>query len=162
MSRCASFSLETILVAVCLSALLADFSSGSRFPILTMAVGDVSSPGDPETTGANETSSSSSSLVEEESNATRCDDARMRCAYRTGCGRALTHYLTRCASVLQGDISDCPEFCQHALIGLTSTDEGKELMNVSVLSIFFFSDRRDVIGRCLRSRTSGSSRSSGC
>lgn len=58
----------------------------------------------------------------------RCEDARMRCAYRTGCGMALQQYLTRCTSVLHGDINKCPESCQHALIALTSTDEGKELM----------------------------------
>ncbi|XP_015185267.1 PREDICTED: growth arrest-specific protein 1-like isoform X2 [Polistes dominula] len=55
-----------------------------------------------------------------------CEDARLRCAYRIGCGMALQHYVTGCASVLQGD--KCSESCQHALIALTSTDEGKELM----------------------------------
>ncbi|KAG7189107.1 hypothetical protein KM043_008682 [Ampulex compressa] len=40
---------------------------------------------------------------------------------------ALQHYLTGCAPVLQGD--NCSETCQHALIALTSTDEGKELMS---------------------------------
>lgn len=48
------------------------------------------------------------------------------CIYRIGCGNALQHYLTGCAPVLQGN--DCSETCQHALIALTSTDEGKELM----------------------------------
>ncbi|XP_031784899.1 growth arrest-specific protein 1 [Nasonia vitripennis] len=77
-------------------------------------------------------SSETALLVEEQQpleNATvSCDDARLRCAYRTGCGRALQHYLTLCASSLQGGVNDCPEICQHALIGLMSTDEGKELM----------------------------------
>lgn len=62
------------------------------------------------------------------SSSMRCEDARLRCAYRTGCGMALQHYMTGCASVLQGD--NCSETCQHALIALTSTDEGKELMKV--------------------------------
>ncbi|KAJ8673749.1 hypothetical protein QAD02_005011 [Eretmocerus hayati] len=57
----------------------------------------------------------------------RCDDARLRCAYRTGCGRALQHYLTRCASVLHGDVDECPEICQHAIVALMSTDQGKDL-----------------------------------
>ncbi|XP_033333094.1 growth arrest-specific protein 1 isoform X3 [Megalopta genalis] len=56
----------------------------------------------------------------------RCEEAKLRCAYRTGCGSALQHYLTGCAPVLQGN--DCSETCQHALIALTSTDEGKELI----------------------------------
>ncbi|KAL2747268.1 growth arrest-specific protein 1-like isoform X5 [Vespula maculifrons] len=60
------------------------------------------------------------------STSVRCEDARLRCAYRTGCGMALQHYVTGCASVLQGD--NCSDACQHALIALTSTDEGKELM----------------------------------
>ncbi|XP_011498621.1 PREDICTED: growth arrest-specific protein 1-like [Ceratosolen solmsi marchali] len=57
-----------------------------------------------------------------------CNEARLKCAFRTGCGRALQFYLTHCASQLQGDVSDCPEICQYALIGLMSTDQGKELM----------------------------------
>lgn len=57
-----------------------------------------------------------------------CEDARLRCAYRTGCGMALQHYLTRCSSVLRGAVNGCPEICLHALVALTSTDEGKELM----------------------------------
>ena len=72
------------------------------------------------------------SILSSTNNSMRCDDARLRCAYRTGCGMALQHYLTRCTLVLQGDISECPESCQHALIALTSTDEGKELMRVSI------------------------------
>ncbi|XP_033227605.1 growth arrest-specific protein 1-like [Belonocnema kinseyi] len=61
-------------------------------------------------------------------NSITCDEARLRCAYRTGCGMALQHYLTRCTSVLHENINECPESCQHALIALTSTDEGKDLM----------------------------------
>lgn len=95
--------------------------------------------------------SNSSELVEEQQqqlveNATmRCDDARLRCAYRTGCGRALQQYLTLCASVLHGDVNDCPEICQHALIGLMSTDEGKELMTVSVYYYYYYYDTKDRI-----------------
>ncbi|XP_034935372.1 growth arrest-specific protein 1-like isoform X2 [Chelonus insularis] len=58
----------------------------------------------------------------------RCEEARLKCAYRKGCGGALEQYLTSCAGVFQGDSARCPETCQYALIALTSTDEGKELM----------------------------------
>ncbi|XP_015592578.1 growth arrest-specific protein 1 [Cephus cinctus] len=57
-----------------------------------------------------------------------CNDIKMKCAYRSGCGAALQQYLMGCSGVLHGDVNDCPETCQHALIALTSTDEGKELM----------------------------------
>ncbi|XP_023316795.1 growth arrest-specific protein 1-like [Trichogramma pretiosum] len=111
------------------------FVSASRlFPIAT-SLGIRLNNGENDTTATTTTTSGGSSGGGEEEvdaqavNATmRCDDANLRCAYRAGCGRALQHYLTRCASVLQGDVNECPEFCQHALIGLMSTDEGKELM----------------------------------
>ncbi|XP_012273327.1 growth arrest-specific protein 1 [Orussus abietinus] len=57
-----------------------------------------------------------------------CDEAKWRCAFRKGCGTALEQYLSGCNSVLQGNISECPQFCQDALVALTSSDEGKELM----------------------------------
>lgn len=59
-----------------------------------------------------------------------CEEARMKCAYRVGCGTALQNYMVGCSGVLQGPPpSHCPEICQHSLISLTSTEEGKELMN---------------------------------
>lgn len=59
-----------------------------------------------------------------------CEDARLKCAYRDGCGMALHNYLLGCTSLeLKSDF--CPEQCQHALIALTSTNEGKELMKVN-------------------------------
>lgn len=66
----------------------------------------------------------------------RCEEAKLRCAYRTGCGTALQHYFTGCAPVLQSN--DCSETCQHALIALTSTDEGKELMTVHSIYLFYY------------------------
>ena len=61
-----------------------------------------------------------------------CEEARLKCAYRTGCGMALQNYIMGCNSVLHGEpTSTCPESCQHALIALTSTEEGQELMTVS-------------------------------
>jgi hypothetical protein len=58
---------------------------------------------------------------------------------------ALQNYLVGCSLVLQDEerpspddplagratARRCPEPCQHALIALTSTDEGKHLMSVS-------------------------------
>lgn len=57
-----------------------------------------------------------------------CEEARLKCAYRTGCGRALQSYIVGCSSLHHGPPGHCPEACQHALIALTSTDEGKDLM----------------------------------
>ncbi|KAK7863855.1 hypothetical protein R5R35_003338 [Gryllus longicercus] len=70
--------------------------------------------------------------------ASSCEHARLKCAFRTGCGRALQNYMVSCSTALQrpspgaaagdGPNAACPEHCQHALIALTSTDEGKDLM----------------------------------
>lgn len=70
-----------------------------------------------------------------------CENARMKCAYRVGCGKALQNYLVGCSAVLQGpQPTYCPEICQHSLIALTSTEEGKELMRVSY--IFYYLHRQ--------------------
>ncbi|XP_047522162.1 growth arrest-specific protein 1-like [Pieris napi] len=63
------------------------------------------------------------------STATLCEEARMRCAYRSGCGAALNNYMMLCSDVLAQPSDHCPKECEHALIALTSTEEGKELMN---------------------------------
>ncbi|KAJ8942603.1 hypothetical protein NQ318_006233 [Aromia moschata] len=58
-----------------------------------------------------------------------CEEARLKCAYRMGCGMALQNYLVGCSSVLQGPYpTHCPEICQHSLIALLSTEEGNDLM----------------------------------
>lgn len=60
-----------------------------------------------------------------------CEDARLKCAFREGCGMALHNYMVGCSSVLRGPYPDhCPEICLHSLIALTSTVEGQELMRV--------------------------------
>ncbi|KAG8336310.1 1,3-beta-glucanosyltransferase gas1 [Homalodisca vitripennis] len=64
-----------------------------------------------------------------------CEEARLKCAYRTGCGMALQNYIVGCSTVLRDSAGACPESCQHALIALTSTDEGKDLMTVSPHSL---------------------------
>lgn len=61
-----------------------------------------------------------------------CGEARTRCAYRTGCGAALGNYMMMCESVLTEPVKTCSRECSNALIALTSTEEGKELMNVSI------------------------------
>ncbi|KPJ03417.1 Growth arrest-specific protein 1 [Papilio xuthus] len=58
-----------------------------------------------------------------------CTEARTRCAYRTGCGFALNNYMYLCGDVLSEPTSVCPKPCEHALIALTTAEEGKELMN---------------------------------
>ncbi|XP_026742327.1 growth arrest-specific protein 1-like [Trichoplusia ni] len=60
-----------------------------------------------------------------------CNEARTRCAYRTGCGAALGNYMMMCEEVLAESASptSCPRECGNALIALTSTEEGKQLMN---------------------------------
>lgn len=62
-----------------------------------------------------------------------CEEARLKCGFRVGCGKALNHYLMGCYGVLQDGPypTHCPEACAHSLIALTSTEEGKELMEVS-------------------------------
>ncbi|XP_059478879.1 growth arrest-specific protein 1-like [Neocloeon triangulifer] len=61
-----------------------------------------------------------------------CENARLKCAYRSGCGQALQNYMMGCSFMLDSGpavLNYCPEPCQHALIALTSTEEGKNLMN---------------------------------
>ncbi|XP_065216682.1 growth arrest-specific protein 1-like [Planococcus citri] len=58
-----------------------------------------------------------------------CEEANLRCSFRTGCGNALKGYMIACSTILHETPPDqCPEGCQNALIALTSTDEGKDLM----------------------------------
>ncbi|KFM63217.1 Growth arrest-specific protein 1, partial [Stegodyphus mimosarum] len=56
-----------------------------------------------------------------------CDVARMKCAYRTSCSRALHSYMVDCADVLAGRTTRCPWACKRALISLTSTEMGLAL-----------------------------------
>ncbi|XP_027196911.1 growth arrest-specific protein 1-like isoform X3 [Dermatophagoides pteronyssinus] len=46
-----------------------------------------------------------------------------------GCGFALQSYMMECIDLIAGRTQTCESRCKHALIGLISTDEGKELMN---------------------------------
>ncbi|KAI5750960.1 hypothetical protein M8J77_002850 [Diaphorina citri] len=66
-----------------------------------------------------------------------CESARIKCAYREGCAEALQNYMIGCSQAFHGStaLNYCPETCQLALIALTSTEVGKELMNVSIQTI---------------------------
>ncbi|ENN74604.1 hypothetical protein HUJ04_004714 [Dendroctonus ponderosae] len=58
-----------------------------------------------------------------------CEEARMKCMYRVGCGKALQNYMVGCSLVLQESAIDyCPKVCEYSLIALVSTEEGKALM----------------------------------
>lgn len=48
---------------------------------------------------------------------------------RNGCGFALQNYMMECTDLIAGRTQTCDPRCERALIGLISTDEGKELMN---------------------------------
>ncbi|KAF4526774.1 hypothetical protein B566_EDAN012314 [Ephemera danica] len=87
-----------------------------------------------------------------------CEQARLKCAYRVGCGMALQNYLVGCSLVVEDNdrpapddplagratARRCPEPCQHALIALTSTDEGKHLMNCRCTDEFCEQTKRRV------------------
>lgn len=58
-----------------------------------------------------------------------CEDARIKCALRAGCGMALQNYMLGCADLISGRISECDPYCRNSLIALTSTEEGHALMD---------------------------------
>ena len=59
-----------------------------------------------------------------------CNVARMKCAYRAGCGMALQNYGLGCMDLVEGKTSMCNTRCRHSLIALMSTHEGERLMKV--------------------------------
>jgi growth arrest-specific protein 1 len=59
----------------------------------------------------------------------RCDIARTKCAYRMGCGFSLHSYMVDCADLIAGRTNKCQTPCQRALIALTSTEEGQQLID---------------------------------
>lgn len=78
-------------------------------------------------------------------NCLSCEEARLKCMYRVGCGRALQNYAMDCSIVLQGENPTyCPQLCQHSLIALTSTEEGKHLMNCECSDEFCADQKRRV------------------
>lgn len=60
-----------------------------------------------------------------------CNAARLKCAYRAGCGLALQNYLLGCSDLAEGKTTQCNTHCRHSLIALMSTIEGQRLMKVS-------------------------------
>lgn len=65
-----------------------------------------------------------------------CELANQQCSFRTGCSMALQEYVRSCSTMLHHSPDTqvvCPEVCKNALIALTSTDEGQDLMTVSVI-----------------------------
>lgn len=66
-----------------------------------------------------------------------CEDARVKCLFRDGCGLALRNYMVHCSTVLNdNNPTHCPEICLNSLIALTSTFEGQALMNVCYFILF--------------------------
>ena len=63
-----------------------------------------------------------------------CNDARLQCAYRAGCGLALQNYVLGCSDLVKGTGKTCNTHCRHSLIALMSTPEGQRLMKVSTKS----------------------------
>lgn len=57
-----------------------------------------------------------------------CEVARLKCAYRVGCGMALQNYMVGCSDVITGSSQRCSDHCRNSLIALTSTEEGEALM----------------------------------
>ena len=59
-----------------------------------------------------------------------CDMAKLKCAYRAGCGLALQNYMLGCSDLAEGKTKTCNTHCRHSLIALMSTPEGQRLMKV--------------------------------
>ncbi|KAF7493161.1 Growth arrest-specific protein 1 [Sarcoptes scabiei] len=59
----------------------------------------------------------------------QCDLARINCALRNGCGFSLQNYMMECTDLIAGRTQQCSPRCERALIGLISSDEGKDLIN---------------------------------
>ena len=59
-----------------------------------------------------------------------CNTARIKCAFRAGCGLALQNYALGCLDLVKGKTQMCSAHCRHSLIALMSTHEGRRLMKV--------------------------------
>lgn len=59
----------------------------------------------------------------------RCEDVRLKCAFRLDCGQALSSYMIHCADLIAGTVpkDQCPTKCFKALIALASTEQGAKL-----------------------------------
>jgi len=77
-----------------------------------------------------------------------CEVARMKCAYRVGCGMALQNYVIGCGDVMTGKATRCSEHCKKALIAITSTEEGQALMKCDCRNNEFCDDTKKRIEIC--------------
>lgn len=84
-----------------------------------------------------------------------CEEARLKCAYREGCGTALKHYLVGCSGVLQNTeyFNHCPQVCFNSLIVLVSTQEGKALMEVSSSESLYGQKKHHNLGTVIYAST---------
>lgn len=70
--------------------------------------------------------------IEPDPETVSCNVARMKCAYRAGCGLALQNYALGCLDLVNGKSKICNQHCKNSLIALMSTHEGRRLMKVSI------------------------------
>ncbi|CAB4062854.1 GAS1 [Lepeophtheirus salmonis] len=64
-----------------------------------------------------------------DSNLESCRFLSLKCSYRGGCGATLRSYLLECNDLIQNKTEICSESCKYTLIGLTSTPEGKSMLD---------------------------------
>lgn len=65
-----------------------------------------------------------------------CEDLRLKCAFAQGCAVALHNYFLKCDKTLQSNPTYCPDSCLYALVALTSTEEGRSMLEVSISYVF--------------------------
>jgi len=58
-----------------------------------------------------------------------CETARHKCAFASACTKALQTYFARCDEFLKNDPTKCPDSCLFALVALTSTHDGKRMLD---------------------------------
>lgn len=73
-----------------------------------------------------------------------CEVARLKCAYRVGCGMALQNYMIGCSDVMTGSTKKCSDHCRNSLIALTSTEEGEALMKCKCSDAFCMDAKRRI------------------
>lgn len=64
-----------------------------------------------------------------------CEEVRLQCAFAPSCSMALHTYFNKCDKMLQDDSTRCPESCLYALVALTSTAAGKQMLDVSTILV---------------------------
>jgi len=84
------------------------------------------------------------SVITTEDDPVLCEDAHLKCAYRKGCGNALKSYMSGCLDVISGRTNKCTDHCKHALIALTSTEEGQRLMTCQCTDEFCLQNKRRI------------------